>query len=37
MSPRQMYIRHRQIRDKMSYDEVETALKAGKLSKKMNG
>jgi hypothetical protein len=34
MSPRQMYIRHRQIRDRMSYDEVEEALIAGIGSEK---
>ena len=34
MSPRQMYIRHRQIRDRMSYDQVEEALRAGKGSEK---
>ena len=34
MSPRQMYIRHRQIRDNMSYEEVEEALKAGTKSEK---
>ncbi len=32
MSPRQMYMRHRQIKEGLSYEEVEEALKLGKKS-----
>jgi len=32
MSPRQMYMRHRQIKEGLTYEEVEEALKTGKRS-----
>lgn len=32
MSPRQMYIRHRQIREGISYEQVEESLRAGNLA-----